>query len=125
MYCRDPKLLAAPTRRLKLYRRFANWGYPLAGLSSLILIGLIRMYPSLARPSPISGAPVLLIFCCIGISGLGGFWTWLAFSFGRMTCPCCDNSFTDTRPMFRPLVIPRECYICGYDVESGHRSGDF
>jgi hypothetical protein len=120
MYCRDPSLLARPTRLINFSRRAAQ----VSLLASVVLLGAVAvtlsMYPSAAR-MPVGDLLVVLI-------GGSGF-PWLAISIvfqnGMVKCPCCGGPFAKRRMGAFWLRFPSRCDECGYDVSTGHRDGDF
>ena len=122
MFERDASILAAPTRRLRTFRRVANF----APVLLLLFFGLVtllnRAFPFYATGGPVLGVTLLGLFGAIAVPW---FATMLAFYSGRMKCPCCGASFINTSPISRPLWMPRNCYYCGFDVETGRRKGDF
>jgi hypothetical protein len=114
MFCRDPVLLAGPTRRVKLYRRLA-----ISLPAVIVFLGLlVPVVPSVKHIGPLGGYAILFVFGCAAFATFGLGWS---FRVGAIRCPCCGEPFSP-----RSRTIPRaECDNCGFNVETGHRKGDF
>jgi hypothetical protein len=113
MYCRDPVLLARPTRRVKLCRRLTI-SLPLV---AVVLFLFVAVAPSVTSVDPLGEYAIVLAFLCVGAFIVVGN----AFKIGAIRCPCCGGQFS-ARSKFFPAA---ECDNCGYNVETGHKNGDF
>jgi hypothetical protein len=122
MYCRDPSLLARPTRLINLSRRVAH----VSLLTCVVLFGAVAatlsLFPSAARMPDAVG---YFLVALIGGSGFAWLALLIVFQNGMVKCPCCGGPFAKRRMGVPWLQFPSRCDECGYDVSTGHRDGDF
>jgi hypothetical protein len=121
MYCRDPQALAAPTKRICLYRRVVAF-FPLCTLAAMFILEMLHDFPQVSLAVRLAGyLTVLALAAC----AFAGFILLLAFQGGVITCPVCGAAYCEPKIGRIGIFQRPECVNCGYNILTGHRQGDF